>query len=278
MNTIDRKSDSWVGRPIVDTSYLHSATDFKPALLLIDSSRISKRRTEYCNAIHLKLSHSSGTRGEKGVERNRRNDVSQRELGEKTVSATAQSSRNDTSRFIDWLHMLYFPFDSVQHDAWPYEAYCRTKDWMQERYRATTTRRVVDREILHEWRAGHSWSPPSCRWNAYIMVVKSFQPTSARLAPASASANHARHVTSQLNHVTALRLPLHDQASRHDRMTSQPADCASTVPYSFSSSCRYCCYLYSFSHLPFFDESVSNAPKLMWRDLQAIRTENRLEM
>lgn len=103
---------------------------------------------------------------------------------------------------------------------------------------------VVEHEIVYEWRAGHSWSPPSCWWNAHIMVVKSWRPISVHLAPASAFASYERHVTSPLDHVTTLHLPLpasaHDMiAWRHDQLT---ALVRFPTPLTRPAACYCCCY------------------------------------
>lgn len=69
----------------------------------------------------------------------------QKRKKKETVSVTVQSSRDDTSRFADWLSALssrLLALDAAQHNARSHRTlFVECENWMQQRYRTTTVRR-----------------------------------------------------------------------------------------------------------------------------------------
>lgn len=121
----------------------------------------------------------------------------------------------------------------------------------------------IERKIIREWRAGHSWSPPSCQWNVCIMVAASKRgPSHDCLVPALSSMSDT---SPRVPRVKSQRAQQRDDFPYQRRsrllttrcMTSRPADCALVpAPYCRARCPASGCYTSVFRSILFFYKNL----------------------
>lgn len=179
-------------------------------------------------AVHSKLSHrwrwNQETRGQRKMrgERNRGDDASRMERG---VSRANVSVHEHHHRL---LTMTYHVLSGVCAER--RNVASNTRNWTQLRRRWRQCRRSQNRIRM----TSPSFMEPAVMPMECIHYGGEIGPTNQQpFSTGFCVANHARHVTSSLDHVTTSHPPpTWPSSTRHDRMTSRPADCAGTVTYS----------------------------------------------